>query len=113
MAKSRYSVTKKLVDIHEKIIVPNLTEQINDALYWAYMIDETTDSSVEEQLSIYVRFVDLSKAKIETQFLCIEELRGSPNADCIFNALKVVVVVNHCFTSLFGTNGLLSDIVIR
>ena len=26
---------------------------------------------------------------------------------------KVVVVVNHCFTSLFGTNGLLSDIVIR
>ena len=25
---------------------------------------------------------------------------------------KVVVVVNHCFTSLFGTNGLLSDIVI-
>ena len=24
----------------------------------------------------------------------------------------VVVVVNHCFTSLFGTNGLLSDIVI-
>ena len=25
----------------------------------------------------------------------------------------VVVVVNHCFTSLFGTNGLLSDIVIR
>ena len=25
----------------------------------------------------------------------------------------VVVVVNHCFTSLFGTNGLISDIVIR
>ena len=25
----------------------------------------------------------------------------------------VVVVVNHCFTSLFGTKGLLSDIVIR
>ena len=25
---------------------------------------------------------------------------------------EVVVVVNHCITSLFGTNGLLSDIVI-
>ena len=24
----------------------------------------------------------------------------------------VVVVVNHCFTSLFGTKGLLSDIII-
>ena len=30
---------------------------------------------------------------------------------CIESALVVVVVVvNHCFTSLFGTNGLLSDI---
>ena len=27
--------------------------------------------------------------------------------------LKLVVVVNHCFTSLFGTKGLLSDIIIR
>ena len=26
---------------------------------------------------------------------------------------KIVVVVNYCFTSLFGTNGLLSDIVVR
>ena len=25
----------------------------------------------------------------------------------------LVVVVNHCFTSLFGTKGLLSDIIIR
>ena len=29
------------------------------------------------------------------------------------NCYGVVVVVNHCFTSLFGTNGLLSDIVIQ
>ena len=28
-------------------------------------------------------------------------------------AIFLVVVVNHCFTSLFGTKGLLSDIVIR
>ena len=27
--------------------------------------------------------------------------------------LSPVVVVNHCFTSLFGTKGLLSDIIIR
>ena len=26
---------------------------------------------------------------------------------------QIEVVVNHCFTSLLGTNGLLSDIVIR
>ena len=27
--------------------------------------------------------------------------------------LVVVVVVNHCFTSLFGTIGILSDIVVQ
>ena len=32
-----------------------------------------------------------------------------------FNAMQcnVVVVVNHCFTPLFGTNGILSDIAMR
>ena len=30
-----------------------------------------------------------------------------------FGVVVVVVVVNHCFTSLFGTKGLLSDIIIR
>ena len=29
------------------------------------------------------------------------------------NRKYVLVVVNHCFTSLFGTKGLLSDIIIR
>ena len=29
------------------------------------------------------------------------------------NKRQIVVVVNHCFTSLFGTKGLLSDIIIR
>ena len=31
---------------------------------------------------------------------------------CFFSVV-VVVVVNHCFTSLFGTKGILSDIIIR
>ena len=34
-------------------------------------------------------------------------------ADFPTSGLVVVVVVNHCFTSLFGTKGLLSNIVIR
>ena len=41
-----------------------------------------------------------------------------PNIDFVTNAgaevtVNLVVVVNHCFTSLFGTKGLLSDIIIR
>ena len=37
---------------------------------------------------------------------------GFSTTDHMF-AVNVVVVVNKCFTSLFGTKGLLSDIVIR
>ena len=33
--------------------------------------------------------------------------------DYFYSSFRVVVVVNHCFTSLFGTTGLLNDIVIR
>ena len=35
-------------------------------------------------------------------------------SDCtVVVVVVVVVVVNHCFTSLSGTKGLLSDIIIR
>ena len=34
------------------------------------------------------------------------------NADCK-NSMLLVVIVNYCFTSLLGTNGHSSDIVIR
>ena len=41
--------------------------------------------------------------------------RQKENYDVKATTIKyqVVVVVNHCFTSLFGTKGLLSDIIIR
>ena len=35
------------------------------------------------------------------------------HSQAIGNVGKVVVVVNHCFTLLFGTKGLLSDIIIQ
>ena len=35
------------------------------------------------------------------------------NLNCLLAINMVVVVVNHCFTSLFGTKGILIDIVIR
>ena len=37
----------------------------------------------------------------------------SGNVKKTWSMINVVVVVNHCFTSLFGTKGLLSDIIIR
>ena len=48
--------------------------------------------------------INLVSSRVQQQFIAVvNELHGD----------RVVVVVNHCFTSLCGTNGLLSDIVIR
>ena len=44
--------------------------------------------------------------------LPLEHISFYYQLECLTLLLKVVVV-NQCFTSLFGTNGLLSDIVIR
>ena len=39
--------------------------------------------------------------------------RLSPGRSKTYVTFDIVVVVNHCFTSLFGTKGLLSDNIIR
>ena len=39
--------------------------------------------------------------------------RGSHCILALYTAAGVLVVVNHCFTSFLGINGLLGDIVIR
>ena len=62
-------------------------------------------------LSVDVYLGSYTHRYIHNIYLCIE-LLVSYRVNT-FGLILVVVVVNHCFTSLFGTNGLLSDIVIR
>ena len=45
--------------------------------------------------------------------LCTQHTQLNTQKYTIESPFKIVVVVNYCFTSLFGTNGLLSDIVVR
>ena len=36
-------------------------DDVNSSLFWSEMADETTDSSVTEQLILYVQFVNIAK----------------------------------------------------
>ena len=55
---SRTSITRRLVEIHE-FIKKELREDICRALFWSYMLDESTDKAVAEEVIIYVRFVHI------------------------------------------------------
>ena len=46
-------------------------------------------------------------------YFYIFTLKMAPPDPSIGGFAPVVVVVNNCFTSLFGTKGLLSDFIIR
>ena len=81
-------------------------------LAWASPFN--VESSTFAQILLWGAILAPSKEK-QT---CMNQNKVTPpclpdHIDFTDKILKKVVVANHCFTSLFGTNGLLSDIVIR
>ena len=87
-SKSRSTVTRRLDDIYEKVIRPEIKDGLERALYFAYAVDECLDKSTSEQLAIFVRFIDLEQQEIVMKLLSYEEVRGSPNAENLFQCLK-------------------------
>ena len=87
MSSSRQTITRRLEDIDEKLLIPELQNRIWAAPFWRYLIDESTDNSTTEQPGIFVRYVDVSAMCIRVNFLSYETVDGSPTAQCIFDAL--------------------------
>lgn len=90
MVCSRTSITRRLVEIHE-FIKKELREDICRALFWSYMLDESTDKAVAEEVIIYVRFVHIPRGQSVTRFLAISPIEGHPDASNIFSAVERVV----------------------
>ena len=88
MSSSRWTVTRKLEEIHNRIMRPEVQTLVADsALYWSYMIDESVDKGTQEQMGIFVRFINISKQAVEIKFLSYEKVEGSPNAKNLFQTL--------------------------
>ena len=56
MASSRTTITRKMIEIHG-FLKKELRDDICKALFWSYMLDESTDISVTEEVIVYVRFI--------------------------------------------------------
>ena len=85
MPSSRQTITERLHRIHKYM---ELVEDIARARFWSYVIAESTDTSVIEQVLIYGRYLNVSKGKIETRFIPIEPIHGHPSSRNIFKALQ-------------------------
>lgn len=90
MACSRTTITRRLVEIHQ-FLKKELREDVCQALFWSYMLDESTDKAVAEEVIVYVRFVDILKGQLKTRFLAITPIQGHPDANNIFSAVLSVL----------------------
>jgi len=96
MACSRKTITTKAVELHEKVLKSELKKGIEESPFWSLMIDESTDSATQEQMAMYVRFIDPMKRCITTKFLQLEQIKGHPNASNICSSI-MGVIESDCF----------------
>ena len=79
-----------MIEIHD-FLKKELRDDICKALFWSYMLDESTDKSVTEEVIVYARFVNIAKGQVVTRFLAVAPVQGHPDAANIFSALRKVV----------------------
>ena len=60
---------------------------VKNSPYWSLIADESTDSSTHEQLSLFVRYINLQEQRIVEEFLEIKRIVGHPNAANLFTAV--------------------------
>ena len=68
MACSRGTITKKTQELHQVVLKPLVVQNVNNSPYWSLIVDESCDSATQEQLGLYVRYLNLEKQKIDKEF---------------------------------------------
>ena len=48
MPSSRETVTRRTRDIHQKVLKPDLINQLKNACFWSIIVDESTDTATKE-----------------------------------------------------------------
>ena len=95
MASSRRTVVHRMNDIFS-YMQDERKEEIQKAMFLSVMADESMDTSVCEQLILYLRYIDIESEEIVTRFAGIRKIEGHPTAenlflaaDCILSELQV------------------------
>ena len=87
---SRETVTRRTRDIHQKVLRPDLIDQLKNAIFWSIIVDDSTDTATKEQMHMYVRFVNVEKQAVVEYFLEMKQVLGHPTATAIFEAMMSI-----------------------
>lgn len=67
MASSRRTIVRRMTDIYS-YMCDEIKEDIQKGQFFSVMADESMDSSISEQLIVYLRYVDIAKECITVLF---------------------------------------------
>ena len=73
---THHTIQDAILEIFSDIILDEITKEINEAEYFALLVDETKDLSKQEQLTFVLRYV--FECKCAKNSLVLELQRGSP-----------------------------------
>ncbi|XP_031332794.1 zinc finger MYM-type protein 1-like [Photinus pyralis] len=86
-----WNIQNEIIEISNDLILQKLITKINLSGYFSVLVDETTDISTTEQMSLCIRCVDPSFTFVEElflQFIPIEDVTGKGIATAIVDNLK-------------------------
>ena len=93
MASSRRTIVRRMNDIY-LYMQDEIKEKLQKAMFISIMADESTDTSVSEQLILYVCYIDIDSEEIITCFAGIR-IEGHPNAENLFEVADCILSELH------------------
>ena len=87
MPAGRDTITRRTQDLHQRVLKPTVVQGVMKSPCWCLIADESTDSSTHEQLSLFVRYINLQEQKVVEEFLEIKRIVGHPTAANLFTSV--------------------------
>ena len=78
---SRHTVTKRRMDLNQKVLVLEVLKKVNNSHSLSLMVDDSTDTETHEQMILYIRLVHLRLQSIVTKFLSVKKIENHTNAE--------------------------------
>ena len=88
---SRHTVIRRIEEIAQYMLRKELIFNLNSSPFFCLLLDDSLDKSTHEQCMLMGRYVHFSSLQIETNFLGIVRVVGTPNAATITDAITLKI----------------------
>jgi hypothetical protein len=91
MAGSHHTITQRTVNLHQKVLVPEVIQGVQESPFWSLMFDDSTDCGTHEQMILSVRYISVKFQSVVTCFLWLKRIEGHPNAETLYSSIMSVI----------------------